>query len=92
MRMLVNFESFFLLFKILPCLIYVSVGLDLGPSVRELCAANRSSEKQVMVNSSNMRFLVLGLYQQKWKADPILLIFFFLNLSENPHAANKSDS
>lgn len=30
------------------CLFWVAVGLDLGPTLREVCAANRSDEKQVI--------------------------------------------
>lgn len=32
-------------FVCIPC--FVLGGLDLGPSLREICAANRSDEKQV---------------------------------------------
>ena len=49
MGMLVNFEAFFSLFRTSLGLLYVSAGLDLGPSARDICAANRSSEKQVIV-------------------------------------------
>ncbi|RWV85567.1 hypothetical protein BHE74_00014999 [Ensete ventricosum] len=33
---------------VLVCCFWVAVGLDLGPTLREVCAANRSDEKQVI--------------------------------------------